>query len=147
MSETEAAEPRNILDELILEGGGDAPEIEEYLSSTGRVFRFQVPRDAEELSKISRRVKTLASRDPRAMPEAWRPYLPVSPDMALQVVLVEECLIEPKLSTLQALQWAKRAGAYFMEISWQIRTKAFAAHAARDVEAIDDLGEGFGETI
>lgn len=141
------AEPNNLLDELILEAtGGEEENVREYVATTGRLWRYRVPRDADEIAKIIRRGKTLVSRQPAQMPEKWRPYLPLSEQTAQAVATLETCLLDPRLPTLDLIVLSKKAGGYFLEIASQVRAAMFGAQETRDVEAIDDLGEDSGET-
>lgn len=133
-------EKLNLIDELITEAGGDEAEAEfTFPTSTGRVFRAKRIRSAAALSKVLARAKKLKDRTKSNTPETWHPYLPITEETARGVAFLEASLIEPKLSTLDCLKLADKAGAYFMEISGHVMADAFNAQAQRDTEAVDDF--------
>ena len=141
VEEPAPAAPVNILDELIAESIGEScEEIAQFRASTGRVFRYRVIRDAEEIARIMRSGRQLAGHNPAALPPAWRPFYPITQETALNIAYMEAALLDPQLGTLDLLTWARRSGLYFLEIATEIRGASLAGLRSKEREILDELG-------
>jgi hypothetical protein len=133
----------SLIDELLDESKPAAESEEwEYTASTKRVFKFRTLPSAADYEKISDRKTKLEKRTTKNTPPLWHPFLPISPNIAMKVALLEATLVEPKLSTVDLLKLANCRGGYFLELASEAATKISIRQAENDDEEMEELGEG-----
>jgi hypothetical protein len=137
----------SLIDELLDESKPAAESEEwEYKASTGRTFKFRTLPSAADYERISDRKGKLEKRTTKNTPAIWHPFLPISPNIAMKVALLETTLVEPKLSTVDLLKLANLRGGYFLELAAEATTKISVKQTETDDEEMDELGEDSGQT-
>lgn len=135
-------EPLNLLETLLEEAGADQAE-ETFTIYAGRgqhPIEAKVVRDADALNKIFRRARALSKKTTANTPPSWHPFLPISTGTAEGMAFMEAMLVSPKWSHLEMLKLAKLAGGYFLQISMELKQKAFNVQIQADADEIDAEG-------
>lgn len=135
------------IDDLLGESGGESGETFTFVSAqTGRAFTGKSLQSADEISKVFRRAKHLANLSAAKTPPIYHQYLPLSETTARGVAFIEEVLLEPKLTTFDAIQLSAKRGAYFLEIVNGLQSTLLTQQRDADNEAIETLGETYAPT-
>jgi preprotein translocase subunit Sss1 len=138
----------DLIEELIAQetgkSSGDPDRISAYRTPSGRRMTYSVPTSADEISRIIKRGKQIATLA-NATPE-WQEFLPVSADTAMGVAFIAELSVDPKLSDLDALKLASGAGAVFLSYAGAIKTEVLVGRLDGETAEIDAAGEGSNAT-
>lgn len=134
------ATPINLLEALLSEAKQEAETFTFTVGKGGHKLTARHITDADSLNKIFRRAAKLSKRNASNVPPAWRPYLPISEEVAQGMAFMEVMLIDPKWGHLDMLRLARDAGGYFLSIMAELKAQALGNLVGQAVEEIDDEG-------
>ena len=111
----------------------------------GHELRCKSLNDATDILRIRRKAEETIEAT-KAPPAEWEPFLPADKNIIRSAVFMTELVIDPPVTILKALEWAKRRGPLFFEIAEQIATRVQADVSIAERAAINEEKKESEET-
>ena len=132
--------PRSFMDSVRTDFKQDATF--EVPLSNGTKVVFRSIRKRQEMQEIIKKGKTLfKNTQGDAAPKKWRPFLPITPEIALEIAYVSTLSVDPHLSHLDCLELVKDYANVWALLYGSIMERVSLVVGETETEEWEETGE------